>query len=51
MRSAAAARGDARLLSLWAGQAAGLARALPAGELVRALVREADEVARALRSE
>jgi nitronate monooxygenase len=44
MRNAAAARGDTRLLSLWAGQAAALARDLPAGELVRQLVREAADV-------
>jgi nitronate monooxygenase len=46
LRSAAAKRGDTRYLSLWAGQAAGLARDLPAGDLVRMLVREAEEVAR-----
>jgi nitronate monooxygenase len=44
LRAAAAARGDTRYLSLWAGQAAALARDLPAGELVRQLVREAAEV-------
>ena len=44
LRTAAAARGDTRYLSLWAGQAAALARDLPAGELVRQLVREAAEV-------
>jgi nitronate monooxygenase len=44
LRNAAAARGDTRFLSLWAGQAAALARDLPAGELVRQLVREAAEV-------
>jgi nitronate monooxygenase len=48
MRTAAATRGDARLLSLWAGQGLGLARSLPAAELVRALVREAEEIARGL---
>ena len=40
MRTAAADQGDTRFLSLWAGQAAALARDLPAGELVRQLVRE-----------
>jgi nitronate monooxygenase len=37
MRTAAAGAGDARLLSLWAGQGVARARALPAGELVRSL--------------
>jgi nitronate monooxygenase len=41
LRAAAAARGDTRYLSLWAGQAAALARDLPAGELVRQLLHEA----------
>jgi nitronate monooxygenase len=45
LRNEAARRGDTRYLSLWAGQGAGLARDLPAAELVRRLVREADEVA------
>ncbi|HUK65572.1 MAG TPA: nitronate monooxygenase [Anaeromyxobacteraceae bacterium] len=40
MRQAAARAGRADLLSLWAGQAVGLARSLPAGELIRELVRE-----------
>jgi nitronate monooxygenase len=44
LRNAAAARGDTRLLSLWAGQAAALARDVPAGDLVRQLVREAADV-------
>ena len=43
LRAAAAARGDTRFLSLWAGQAAGLARDLPAADLVAALVREAEQ--------
>jgi nitronate monooxygenase len=43
MRSAAAARGDAGFLSLWAGQGVARARALPAGELVRCLAKELDE--------
>ena len=40
MRNAAAKRGDARYLSLWAGKGAAKARSMPAGELVRLLVRE-----------
>lgn len=44
MRSAAGERGDLRLMSLWAGQGAPLARDIGAGELVRELVREAAEV-------
>jgi len=40
LRNAAGARGDTRFMSLWAGQAAALARDLPAGELVGQLVRE-----------
>jgi len=44
LRNAATARGDTRFLSLWAGQGAALARDVPAGELVRQLVREAAEV-------
>ena len=40
MRAAAAQRGDAGYLSLWAGQGVARARALPAGELVRRLVEE-----------
>jgi nitronate monooxygenase len=38
---AAMKQGSADFLSLWAGQAAGLARAMPANELVQTLVREA----------
>jgi len=41
VRSAAAARGEAEFLSLWAGQAAALARPEPAGEIVARLMREA----------
>ena len=37
MRAAAAQRGDASFLSLWAGTGVARARALPAGELVREL--------------
>jgi nitronate monooxygenase len=40
IRSAAAAAGDRGPLSLWAGQGAPLARALPAGELILMLARE-----------
>ncbi|MGH7913709.1 MAG: NAD(P)H-dependent flavin oxidoreductase [Candidatus Binataceae bacterium] len=40
MRTAAAARGDGDYLSLWAGQAAPLAREMPAAELVARLLRE-----------
>jgi hypothetical protein len=38
------------IVSPWAGQAAGLARYLPAAELVNWLVREPDEVAARLRA-
>lgn len=41
MRRAAAQAGNAEMLSLWAGQAASLARRMPAAELVHTLVREA----------
>lgn len=41
MRTAAARAGRGDLLSLWAGQRAGLARALPAAELVARLAAEA----------
>ncbi len=44
LRTAAAARNDARYLSLWSGQAGSLARALPAGELVQQLLSETEEV-------
>ena len=40
MRAAAAQRGDAGYLSLWAGQGVARARSLPAGELVRVLMAE-----------
>lgn len=42
MRGAAASRGDARFLSLWAGTGVARARALPAGELVARLLDEID---------
>jgi nitronate monooxygenase len=44
LRREAARAGKADLLSLWAGQAVPLARARPAGALVRDLVRETEEV-------
>ena len=40
MRAAAASRGLAGFLSLWAGQGVTRARSLPAGELVRTLMEE-----------
>jgi nitronate monooxygenase len=40
MRNAAAKRGDANFLSLWAGTGVARARALPAGELVQVLSEE-----------
>lgn len=40
MRSAAASRGDARFLSLWAGSGVGRARKLPAADLVLRLLTE-----------
>jgi len=43
MRTAAAKRGDAGFLPLWAGQGVARARVLPAGELVRRLVEEMRE--------
>ena len=43
LRREAAKAGKADLLSLWAGQAVPLARARPAGDLVRDLVRETEE--------
>ncbi len=43
LRREAAKAGKADLLSLWAGQGVALARARPAGELLRAIVREAEE--------
>lgn len=48
LRATAARAGDARALSLWAGQAAALARREPAAALVARLVREMDETTRAL---
>jgi nitronate monooxygenase len=48
MRAAAAATGVTDAFSLWAGQAARLARRGPAATLVAALVAESEEVARQL---
>jgi len=48
MRAAAGKAGDPERLSLWAGQGVGMARRLPAGDLVRRLVSEADAVRRRL---
>jgi len=44
LRAEAARRGDAGLLSLWAGQGVRLARRARAGDLVRALAEEAEAV-------
>ena len=44
LRKASAQAGKPDLVSLWAGQAAGMHRALPAGELLDALVRETEAV-------
>ncbi|HEX3463621.1 MAG TPA: nitronate monooxygenase [Candidatus Elarobacter sp.] len=46
IRTAAGERGRAEFLSLWAGQAARLAKAKPAGEIVADLMREARAAAR-----
>ena len=46
LRRAAAAAGNTEAMSLWAGQGVGLARQLPAGQLVAQLVREMQEVIR-----
>jgi len=48
MRAAAAAHGDGGLLSLWAGQAAPMAREMPAVQLVARLVAETDAALAAL---
>jgi nitronate monooxygenase len=45
MRSAAASRGDAGFLSLWAGTGVARARSLPAGDMVRKLVGEMESPA------
>jgi nitronate monooxygenase len=46
MRQAARSSGDESAINLWAGEAHELARAVPAGQLVRELVAEAREAAR-----
>jgi nitronate monooxygenase len=46
LRAAAAKAGQADFIALWAGQAAPLARALPAAELIATLEREAVEAIR-----
>jgi len=48
LRAKAEAAGSVDFTPLWAGQAAGLGRAMPAGELTRALMRQAREVMRGL---
>jgi nitronate monooxygenase len=40
MRTAAALRGDAGYLSLWAGQGVNRIRSMPASELMRTLIEE-----------
>jgi nitronate monooxygenase len=45
MRTAAAKRGNTGFLSLWAGQGVARARELPAGEMVRHLMQEAQSAA------
>ena len=51
IRAAAARLGDPGFLSLWAGQAAALAREMPARELVAQIVHEAEAVISGLRAE
>ncbi|MCA1829056.1 MAG: nitronate monooxygenase [Myxococcales bacterium] len=51
MRAAAARAGDHELLSLWAGQAASLAREIPAGELVAQIMHETAKVLLQLKPE
>jgi nitronate monooxygenase len=46
LRAAAEAKGSIDFTPLWSGQAPSLAREMPAGELVGALVREADQAVR-----
>jgi nitronate monooxygenase len=50
MRNAAAEQNNAAFLSLWAGQGVTRCRAMPAGELVRTLIREWREVSSESRS-
>jgi len=44
MKEAGAAAGDTRRMQMWAGQSAALAKAIPAGELVRQIWRDAQEL-------
>jgi nitronate monooxygenase len=41
MVDAATAAGDPRRMQMWAGQSAGMAKAMPAGDLVREIWRDA----------
>lgn len=50
MRAAAAKQGYADCISLWAGQAAPMAREMPAAELVRRLVTETEAIAASITS-
>jgi nitronate monooxygenase len=50
LRAAAAGKGRAEFLSLWAGQGVRMARVQPAAELVRKLVEETDAAIRRLQS-
>jgi nitronate monooxygenase len=49
LRAAAAKAGDVEAMSLWAGQGAAMARALPVRELVARLVAETDAALAAVR--
>jgi nitronate monooxygenase len=51
MRTAAASADRAEFLSLWAGQAAGLARRGPAAEIVRWLVADAERARASLQAD
>jgi nitronate monooxygenase len=51
LRRAAGAAGKPSMLALWAGQSAGLARQVPAAQLVETLVRETGEVLQRLASQ
>jgi len=44
LRKAAAERGDAQFLAIWAGQGVGLMRQLPAADLVNELVVESQKL-------
>jgi nitronate monooxygenase len=50
LRARAEAAGSLDFTPLWAGQAAALTRELPAGELTRTLMREADALISEVRS-